>query len=68
MKAAQLAADRVIREAAGPREQVTLLYRLILGRLPSEQEMALARDFIGASPLEEFCRALFNLNEFVYVR
>jgi hypothetical protein len=31
------------------------------------KELDLARAFLKQSPLNEFCRALFNLNEFVYV-
>ena len=31
------------------------------------QEMSLAREFLRDSPLAELCRALFNVNEFVYL-
>ena len=41
--------------------------RLVLGREPHPAELALARAFLEQSPLSEFCRALFNLNDFVYV-
>ena len=49
-----------------PRERVALAYRLILGRVPTEREQTVAAQFLAQSPLNEFCRALFNLNEFVY--
>ncbi len=49
-----------------PRERVALAYRRILGRQPTEREQTVAAQFLAASPLTEFCRALFNLNEFVY--
>ena len=48
-------------------ERIKLGYRLMLGRVPSEQELSVAREFLKTSPLSEFCRALFNLNDFVYV-
>jgi len=47
--------------------QIKQAYRLTLGRLPTTNESVLARTFLAKSPLEEFCRALFNVNEFVYV-
>ena len=66
-----LAASRAVtaqleRDAKEPRARVALAYRLILNRLPTEREQAVAADFLAQSPLAEFCRALFNLNEFVY--
>ena len=42
-------------------------YRLTLGRRPTGAELALARLFLRESPLSELCRALFNVNEFVYL-
>ncbi len=48
-------------------ERVTLAYRLALGRPPTPNELALAREFLRRSPLGELCRALFNVNEFVYL-
>jgi hypothetical protein len=40
---------------------------LVLGRNPSTAERERAVLFLGESPLSELCRALFNLNEFVYL-
>jgi hypothetical protein len=42
-------------------------YLLALGRLPTEQELAASAEFLQDAPLEEFCLALFNLNDFAYV-
>ena len=46
-------------------------FRLALGRAPSAQEaaMSLARLCRSAAQaaLQDFCHAIFNLNEFVYV-
>jgi hypothetical protein len=66
MWAAEALAAR-LRAATGDEEQrITLAYRLVLGRRPSAREAKLARDFLVHSPLREFCRALFNVTEFVY--
>ena len=65
--AAKLLADRLKKEGKSVDEQVTLGYRLVLGRPPREKELKLSRDFLAQSPMNEFCRALFNLNDFIYV-
>jgi len=65
--AARATATRLTSEAASQDERITLAYRLTLGREPTEKERALMRAFLVRSPLNEFCRALFNLNDFVYV-
>jgi Protein of unknown function (DUF1553)/Protein of unknown function (DUF1549)/Planctomycete cytochrome C len=49
------------------RGQVSVAYRLALGREPSAEELALAEQFIEKSDLFRFCRAIFNTNEFLYV-
>jgi len=65
--AARLTAARLEQECPSADERVALAYRLALGRPPTAKELDLARAFLKQSPLNEFCRALFNLNEFVYV-
>ena len=67
MEAAKALAERLTREAKTDDERITLAYRLVLGRSPSAKELERARAFLGGSPLSELCRALFSLNEFVYV-
>jgi cytochrome c553 len=47
--------------------QINQAYELILNRQPTPKELTLAHEFLNTSPLQEFCRALFNLNDFVYV-
>jgi hypothetical protein len=42
-------------------------YLLALGRPPTERELRASVDFLQDAPLEEFCLALFNLNDFAYV-
>ncbi|MEN9576063.1 MAG: hypothetical protein RL514_3918 [Verrucomicrobiota bacterium] len=66
LTASRVVTARLEREAKEPRGRVALAYRLILGRQPTEREQAVAAQFLAQSPLTEFCRALFNLNEFVY--
>jgi len=47
--------------------RVKLAYQLAFGREPSAGELAAALDFIRESKLENFCHALLNSNEFVYL-
>jgi hypothetical protein len=67
VEAAKALSERASREAGTEVERVTRIYRLTLGRRPSAVELDLAREFLKRSPLSELCRALFNLNELVYV-
>jgi hypothetical protein len=66
-EAAKALAARVTAEAMTDDERVVLSYRLALGRRPTAPEMRLARGFLHDSPPTELCRALFNVNEFVYL-
>lgn len=66
LAASRTVTARLEREAKEPRARVALAYRLILNRPPTEREQTVAAQFLAQSPLTEFCRALFNLNEFVY--
>ncbi|HEV8542237.1 MAG TPA: DUF1549 and DUF1553 domain-containing protein [Verrucomicrobiae bacterium] len=65
--AARLTAERLAKSGRSRDEQLVQAYRLILGRLPTAKETDLGRNFLAQYPLDEFCRALFNLNDFVYV-
>jgi hypothetical protein len=68
MSASERTAERVMKEAKpdSPEARITLAYRLILGRAPTRNELGLSQKFLTTSPLSELCRALFNLNAFVY--
>jgi hypothetical protein len=47
--------------------QIVRAFQLALGRAPSKAEQTAAAEYLrGSGGLPEFCRALFNLNEFVY--
>ncbi|QDU23078.1 DUF1549 and DUF1553 domain-containing protein [Urbifossiella limnaea] len=65
--AAKALAARVTREADTDAARVARAYRLVLGRAPADPEQARAAAFLRESPLTELCRALFNLNEFMYL-
>jgi hypothetical protein len=67
MEAAKALATRVSKEAEGSEARITLANRLVLGRAPRAAELALAREFLTQAPFSEYCRALFNLNDFLYV-
>jgi hypothetical protein len=68
--AAHTLAARVEREA-GPSldARIERAYLIALGRRPDDAERALAREFLSApgSSFADFCLALVNLNEFVYI-
>lgn len=60
-------AARLRREAgAKPRAQVRLAWRLALCREPTEAESRKMLAFLKKQPLEQVCRVILNLNEFVY--
>ena len=61
-------AERVEREA-GPAEEdlVGRAFALAFQRAPTATELARCRAFLAEAPLVEFCRALLNVNEFVYL-
>jgi len=67
LAASQATSARLLNEASTTEARVTLAYRLILGRHPSEKEAALSAAFLERAPVSELCRGLFNLNAFVYV-
>jgi hypothetical protein len=47
--------------------QVVRAYRLAFGRTPDPAEERVARAFAAEHGLAQFCLALFNVNEFLYV-
>ena len=66
MTAAKALAVRLEKEATGD-GRIERAYRLTLGRAPTAKELGRAKAFLADAPLSELCRALFNLNEFVYL-
>jgi len=60
-------AARLKREAGpNPVDQIRLTYRLALCREPTNDELDSIGNFLETESLEELCRVIFNLNEFVY--
>jgi len=60
---------RLQTEAPGGRQkQINRAWQLAMGRAPSPRESELANQFLQEQPLREFALAMFNLNEFLYVR
>ncbi len=66
MRAANTVAQRIDRDSTDPKARVSSAYRRILGRSPRDPEQRLAVQFLKSAPTAEFCRALINLNDFVY--
>jgi hypothetical protein len=67
VQAAKALAQRLSDRAATDDDRITLAFRLVLSRPPSPSERESCRQFLAESPLSELCRALFNVNEFVYL-
>src|SRR5262249_32330420 len=68
-RAASLAA-RVKAQTTESEQQISTTFRLALGRSPDEDERPACRRFLerhGDGPLEAFCQAIVNLNEFAYL-
>jgi hypothetical protein len=58
-----------LKAESGPdaRRQVDAAYRLVTGRAPNPDELALGVAFLKAQPLTRFALAMFNVNAFLYV-
>ncbi len=72
MDAANRFAKRVRTSTPQEIEQITLAYRMALGRSPSRIELEQANEFINSIGHKEmgwqlFCHSLFASNEFIYV-
>lgn len=60
-------ANRLRQEAGTDVErQIELAYQLALCRPPTDSERTALREFLTRQSLEQMCRVIFNLNEFVY--
>jgi hypothetical protein len=67
MTAAKALAEKLEKDAPPEDARIERAYRLALGRAPTSHERNRARTFLHDSPVSELCRALFNMNEFVYL-
>ncbi|MCA9196677.1 MAG: DUF1553 domain-containing protein, partial [Planctomycetales bacterium] len=60
-------ASRLRRDAGDDTErQISLAWRLALCREPTMTERIKVREFLATESLDELCRVVLNLNEFVY--
>jgi hypothetical protein len=60
-------AARLRREAGQNQlDQIRLVYRLTLCREATSEELESISRFLDTESLEELCRVILNLNEFVY--
>ncbi len=67
-EAAAALAERAMHLAGDDRNrQIEQIYRLALQRKPTTAELASARPYVAEFGLADFCLALFNSNEFVYI-
>ena len=57
----------MVAETAAHDQIVHRAFRLAVSREPTARERELSLAFLKDQPLEEFCLALFNLNDFAYV-
>jgi hypothetical protein len=68
VEAARALAERAQREAgAEPAKQVERAFALTLQREPDKNERSACQELLQQRSLAELCRALLNVNEFVYV-
>lgn len=66
---AQAFAKRLEGECGSDRDKtIDRAFRLALGRAPTTNELQRSSEFLREQPLSEFALALFNLNEFIYIR
>ena len=69
LRQANLFAGRVSEAAPGdPAKQISLAYRIALGREPSVEELQIGREFLSKQQLVDLTHVLLNLNEFLYIR
>ncbi|MCA9215603.1 MAG: DUF1553 domain-containing protein, partial [Planctomycetales bacterium] len=61
-------AERLTANATSDSERISTLYVNAYSRQPAEDEINAAIDFVKENGLESLCRAVFNSNEFLYVR
>jgi hypothetical protein len=60
-------AERLKKDAGeDPAKQIDLAFRLALCRPPSARERQAMMKFLKGESLEQMCRVIFNMNEFVY--
>jgi hypothetical protein len=64
---AEQLANRLVRAEKSAVRQIELAYRVALGRAASKEELSAAKSYVAKHGLANFCRLLFNTNEFMFV-
>jgi hypothetical protein len=68
LKQSRYFAERLTREAGSDvPKQVERAFLLAFGRRPDRNELHLSRQAIAEQGLWQFCRAMLNANEFIYI-
>ena len=68
LQQSELFAARLMKDSGeSPAAQVRRAYELCNGRAASDDDVRLATTFIGSQGLGQFCRAMLNSNEFLFV-
>jgi uncharacterized protein (TIGR03000 family) len=67
LKQSELFAERLRKAGDKPAEQAEAGFRLAFGRKPTAEERDLMVPLIEKRGLAQFCRVLFNANEFIFV-
>jgi hypothetical protein len=64
----QAAAALAARTDAGdPKDRITQLHQLVFGRIPAEDEMTTAAEFVATSSWEQYAQVLLMTNELMFV-
>jgi hypothetical protein len=67
LQQAKLFAKRLENEAAADSARIARAWQLCFQRPPTRGEVAESADFIASHGLMQFCRAMLNANEFVFI-
>ena len=67
VEASRQFAERLEAHSDDVREQVSLAFRLTLSREPDTGEQDLLMIYVDRHGLENACRLIINLNEFIYI-
>ena len=67
VRQAEQFAHRIRKRGNSTDARIAYAYRLALGRRPSPREMRLLKPYVAKHGLKNFCRLLFNTNEFLFV-
>jgi hypothetical protein len=60
-------AERVKTLSGEPQQQIAVIYRLALGRLPTDAEATALSQYASQHGLANVCRVILNSNEFMFV-